>query len=70
LKPQSPAERLATQQRDHEKLQMQRQLRELAEAKARGEAMKRPAGRLRGSKNKPLPLTAPSGPSSQTSTQS
>jgi hypothetical protein len=31
LKPLSPAERLAAQQRDHEKLQRERQLRELAE---------------------------------------
>jgi hypothetical protein len=32
LEPLSPAERLAVQQRDHEKLQRERQLRELAEA--------------------------------------
>ena len=40
LKPQSPAERLAAQQRDREKLQRERQLKELQEeeAKARGEA--------------------------------
>jgi len=40
LEPLSPAERLAAQQRDHEKLQRERQLRELAEAqaKARGAA--------------------------------
>jgi len=48
LKPQSPAERLASQQRDHEKLQRERQLRSWQrkqEAKARGEAvMKRPVG--------------------------
>jgi hypothetical protein len=31
LKPLSPAERLAAQKRDHEKLQRERQLRELAE---------------------------------------
>jgi len=31
LKPLSPAERLAAQQRDHERLQRERQLRELAE---------------------------------------
>jgi hypothetical protein len=31
LKPLPPAERLAVQQRDHEKLQRERQLRELAE---------------------------------------
>jgi len=31
LKPQSPAERLATQQRDHEKLQRERQLKERQE---------------------------------------
>ena len=56
LKPQSPAERLAAQQRDREKLQKERQLKELQEeeAKARGEAGKRPVGRPRGSKNKPL----------------
>jgi hypothetical protein len=40
LEPLSPAERLAAQQRDYEKLQRERQLRELAEAqaKARGAA--------------------------------
>jgi len=44
--PHSPAEGLAAQQRGHEKLQRERQLRELAEAKARGEAvLKRPVGR-------------------------
>jgi len=61
LKPQSPAERLAAQQRDREKLQRERQLKELQEeeAKARGEAGKRPVGRPRGSKNKPSSLTAP-----------
>ena len=66
LKPQSPAEKLAAQQRDQEKLQRERQLRELAEeeAKARGEAVKRLVGRPRGSKNKPPPLKAPSDPSS------
>jgi len=53
LKPQSPAERLAAQHRDREKLQRE-------EAKARGEAGKRPVGCLRGSKNKPPPLIAPS----------
>ena len=44
----TPAERLAAQQRDHEKLQRERQPRELAEAeaKARGAAVKRPVGRL------------------------
>ena len=43
----TPAERLAAQQRDHEKLQRERQPRELAEAeaKARGAAVKRPVGR-------------------------
>jgi len=42
------------------------QLRELAEAKAkaRGAAVKRPVARLCSSKNKPPPLTAPSGSSS------
>ena len=47
FEPLSPAERLAAQQRDHEKLQRERQLRELAEAeaKARGAAVKRPVGR-------------------------
>jgi hypothetical protein len=35
FKPQSQAERLAAQQRDHEKLQRERQLRELAEAEAK-----------------------------------
>ena len=71
LKPQSPAEKLAAQQRDQEKLQRERQLRELAEeeAKARGEAMKKPVGRPRSSKSKPPPLTASSGPSSGPSTQ-
>ena len=51
LKPKSPAERLAAQQRDQEKLQRERQLRELAEAEARGEALKRPIRRPRSSKN-------------------
>ena len=62
LKPQSPAERLAAHQRDREKLQRERQLKELQEeeAKVRGEAGKRPVGRPHGSKNKPPPLTAPS----------
>ena len=69
LKPHSPAARLAAQQRDHEKLQRERQLRELAEAKARGAAVKRPVGRMRGSKNKPFPLKAPSGPFSGASIQ-
>ena len=32
MEPLSPAERLAAQHRDHEKLQRERQLRELAEA--------------------------------------
>jgi len=61
LKPQSPAERLAAQQQDREKLQRERQLKELQEeeAKARGEAGKRPVGRPRGSKKKPPSLTAP-----------
>ena len=61
-KPQSPAERMAAQQRDCEKLQRERQLKELQEeeAKARGEAGKRPVGRPRSSKNKPPPLAAPS----------
>jgi len=45
LEPLSPAKRLAAQQRDHEKLQRERQLMELAEAKARGAAVKRPVGR-------------------------
>jgi hypothetical protein len=72
LKPQSPAERLAAQQRDQEKLQRERQLRELAEegAKARGEAVRRLVGHPRGSKNKPPPLKAPSSPFSGASTQS
>ena len=42
LKPQSPAERLAAQQRDREKLQRERQLRSWQrkqEVKARGEAV-------------------------------
>jgi len=62
LKPQFPAERLDAQHRDREKLQRERQLKELQEeeAKARGEAGKRPKGRPRGSKNKPPPLTSPS----------
>jgi len=68
LKPQSPDERLAAQgaargaqHRDREKLQRERQLSELQkeEAKARGEAGKRPVGRSRGSKSKPPPLTCP-----------
>jgi hypothetical protein len=49
LKPQSPAERLAAQERDREKLQRERQLRSRQrkqEAKATGEAvMKRSVGR-------------------------
>ena len=48
LKPQSPAERLAAQQRNREKLQRERQLRSWQrkqEAKARGEAVMRPVGR-------------------------
>jgi uncharacterized protein YaiL (DUF2058 family) len=67
LKTQSPSERLAAQQRDCNKLQRERQLKELQEeeAKARGEAGKRPVGRLCGSKNKPPPLTAPSGASTK-----
>ena len=56
LKPQSPAERLVAQQRDREKLQRERQLKELQEE----EAGKRPVGRPRGSKKKPRSLTAPS----------
>ena len=64
LKPQSPAEGwlVAAQHRDREKLQREMQLKELQEeeAKARGEAGKRPVGCLRGSKNKPPPLIAPS----------
>ena len=46
LKPQSPAERLAAQQRGLEKLQRERQLKEPQEeeAKARSEAGKRPVG--------------------------
>ena len=72
LKPQSPAERLAAQQRDREKLQRERQLKELQEeeAKARGGAGKRLVGRPRGFKNKPPPLTGPPGPSLGASTQS
>ena len=71
LKPQSQAERLATQQRDREKLQRERQLKELQEeeAKARGEAGKRPVGRPRGSKKKPPSLTAPSKTSIQSAWQ-
>jgi len=61
LKPQSPAERLAAQHRDREKLQRERQLKELQEeeAKARGKAGKRPVGHPHGSKNKSPPLTCP-----------
>jgi len=71
LKPQSPAERLAAQHRDREKLQRERQLKELQEeeAKARGEAGKRPVGRPRGSKKKPPSLTAPSETSIQSAWQ-
>jgi len=65
LKPQSPAERLAAQQRDREKLQRERQLKELQEE----EAGKRPVGRLRGSKKKPPSLTAPSETSIQSAWQ-
>ena len=51
MKPQSPAERLVRK----------RQLRELAEAeaKARGEAVKRPVGHPRSSKNKLLHPSQP-----------
>ena len=61
LKPHSPTERLAAQQRDREMLQRERQLKELQEEEARGrsEAGKRPVGRPCNSKNKPPPLTAP-----------
>ena len=57
LKPQphSPAERLAAQQRDHRKLQRERQLKELAEADPCG-------AHACCSKNKPPLLTAPSDP--------
>ena len=65
LKPQSPAERLAAQQRDREKLQRERQLKELQEE----EAGKRPVGRPRGSKKKPPSLTAPSETSIQSAWQ-
>ena len=55
MEPLSPAKRLAAQQRDHEKLQRERQPRDPAEAeakaKARGKAVKRPMGCPRGSKN-------------------
>jgi len=61
----APAERLAVHQRDHEKLQRERQLMELAEAKARGAAVKRPVGRpcmllqeQASSSHKPPPLQA------------
>jgi hypothetical protein len=63
LKPQSPAGRLVAQQRDREKLQRERQLKELLRKRQR--QGKRPVGRLRGSKSKPPPLTAPSGASIQ-----
>jgi hypothetical protein len=75
LKPQSPAEvyrELVNQYRNHKKLQRERQLRKLEEeeAKARGEAVKRPERGPRGSKKKPSPLIyAPSDPFSGTSTQ-
>ena len=71
LKPRSPAERLAAQHRDREKLQRERQLKELQEeeAKARGEAGKRPVGCPRGSKKKPPSLTAPSETSIQSAWQ-
>jgi hypothetical protein len=61
LKSQPPAERLAAQQRDREKLQRERQLKELQEeeARARGEGEEAHVGRPRSSKNKPPPLTAP-----------
>ena len=65
LKPQSPAERLAAQQRNRKKLQRERQLKELQKEEARGEAGKRPVGCLRGSKNKPPHLTVPSGASTK-----
>ena len=66
LKPLSSAERLAAQQRDHEQLQREMQLKELAEkeAKARVDAVMRPVGRPCGFKTTPPPLAAPSGPSS------
>ena len=61
LKPHSPTERLAAQQRDREMLQRERQLKELQEeeARARGEGEEAHVGRPRSSKNKPPPLTAP-----------
>ena len=54
LKPQSPAERLAAQHSDREKLQRERQLKELQEeeAKARGEAGKKHSLSLSLSHNK------------------
>jgi hypothetical protein len=72
LKPLSTAKRLAAQQRDHEKLQREMQLRDLEEedAKAKDEFVMRPVGRPCGSKSKPPPLAAPSGPSSGASIQS
>ena len=65
LKPQSQAERLAAQQGDREKLQRERQLKELQEE----EAGTRPVGRPRGSKKKPPSLTAPSETSIQSAWQ-
>ena len=47
LKPLSPVDRLAAQQRDHEKLQRERQLRELAE-EARGKGKGRGCDEARG----------------------
>ena len=70
LKPLSTAKRLAAQQRDHEKLQRERQLRELAEEEGADEECTCEVGCPHGSKNKPPPLTAPSGSSSGASIQS
>ena len=44
LKPQSPAERLAAQQRDREKLQRERQLKELQEEEAKGRGWEEACG--------------------------
>jgi len=77
LKPRSPAERLAAQQRDYGKLQRERQLRSWQrkqEAKARGKAvMKRPVGapmHARSKRNCSSSSHSPFRPSSEASTQS
>ena len=60
-KPHSPAEELAAQQRDHEKLQRERQLRELAE-EARGKGKGRGCDEARGAPMHTAPPLLPAPP--------